>query len=62
MKRGRVKGGKKGEGLRVGKGGRVEGRKKGKGCGLEKGEGEVLRVGKVVRERKEGRVEDGEKG
>ena len=34
------------EGLRVGKGGRVEGRKKGNGCGLEKGEGEVLRVGK----------------
>ena len=52
---------RKGEGLRVGKEGRVEGRKKGKGCGLEKGEGEVLRVGKVVRERKEGRVEDKEK-
>ena len=30
----------------MGKGGRIEGRKKGKGCGLEKGEGEVLRVGK----------------
>ena len=28
---------------------------------MEKGEGEVLRVGKVVRERKEGRVEDGER-
>ena len=38
---GRVERGKKRDGLRVGK--------RGKGCGLEKGEGEVLRVGKVLR-------------
>jgi hypothetical protein len=45
--------------LRVG--GRVVGwkRGRGKGCGLEKGEGEVLRMGRVG---KGVRVEDGEKG
>ena len=40
----------------MGKGGRVEGRKKGKGCGLEKEEGEVLRVGR------DGRIKGGKRG
>ena len=38
-KRGKVKGGIKGKGLRVEKGGRVKGEKRGKGQELEKGKG-----------------------
>ena len=40
----------------MGKGGRVEGRTNGKGCGLEKEEGEVLRV------RRDGRIKGDKRG